>query len=105
MIRQSGQFFPNQTVAIKNKPSLGASSVGFYKPGESFVYDGYIHAEGMVWLSYVGGSGIRRYVAWRKINGKKCVVIKQLITPSYPEQGGFNLELTKDSSLKQFMED
>lgn len=76
LIFQSGKFYPSQTVAIRNRPSRTATHVGTYRPGESFTYDGYVKAEGMVWLSYIGGSGARRYVAWRVENGMTFGTIK-----------------------------
>lgn len=53
LIPQSGKFFPNQTVAIRNKPSRHVGSVGVYRPGEFFVYDSYIKAEGVVSLAFL----------------------------------------------------
>lgn len=70
-VSESGVFYPNQTISIRNKPSLSGTIVGHYSSGESFTYDSYVVNERYVWLSYLSYTGERRYVAWRDLNGEK----------------------------------
>ena len=48
---------------IRSGSSITSSVVGTYNKGESVAYDKKVTAGGYVWLSYIGGSGKRRYVA------------------------------------------
>ena len=48
-------------MAIRS-PSLSGEVVAVYGNGEVINYDSYCIAEGYVWISYIGASGIRNYV-------------------------------------------
>lgn len=48
---------------VRSEPSTSASIVASYSTGQSFKYDGYSIQNGYVWLTYVGGSGARRWVS------------------------------------------
>lgn len=48
---------------VRNAPDKNSASVAVYSKGQAFNYDGYVTANGYVWLSYVSNSGVRRYVA------------------------------------------
>lgn len=48
---------------VRNEPSTTAAISAQYERGQTFNYDGFIVANGFVWLSYVSFSGVRRYVA------------------------------------------
>ena len=48
---------------LRAEPSTASEIVATYANGQQFNYDGYLIANGYVWLSYIGGSGHRRYVA------------------------------------------
>lgn len=48
---------------VRSEPSTGAPVVASYAAGQTFTYDSFIITNGFVWLSYIGGSGARRYVA------------------------------------------
>lgn len=49
---------------IRTAPSMSSSVVGRYSPGESFVADDVVFADGHIWATYVGAtSGKRRYVS------------------------------------------
>ncbi|MFH6737150.1 SH3 domain-containing protein, partial [Streptococcus suis] len=76
-ISETGRFYPNQTVTIRNHPSRSGGVVGQYNSGESFSYDSYVVNDGHIWLSYVSYSGERRYVAWRVQNGTKFGTIDE----------------------------
>lgn len=50
---------------IREEPSTSSKSVGSYNKGESVIYDYYVDNEGYRWISWVGASGKRRYMAVR----------------------------------------
>lgn len=53
-----------KSINVRRKPSTSSNIVASYKKGESFDYDTVIvDANGFVWVSYVGRSGNRNYVA------------------------------------------
>jgi GH25 family lysozyme M1 (1,4-beta-N-acetylmuramidase)/uncharacterized protein YraI len=68
-VAQSGTFRATVTVNVRSAPSLSAGVVATYSPGQSVQYDSYIDADGIRWISYVGASGNRRYVARKKLDG------------------------------------
>lgn len=58
---------------VRSAPSTNnqvGKVVAQYKKGQAFLYDSYIDAGGLRWLSYISYSGARRYVAQRKGNIK-----------------------------------
>lgn len=57
---------------IREKPSTKSKAVGSYSQGESVYYDYYIDSEGYRWISWIGRSGHRRYMAVRSLkNGSR----------------------------------
>lgn len=82
-VNESGRFFPNTTVNVRDYPSTRGNVVAQYVSGQSFNYDSYVINDGYIWLSYISYSGPRRYVAWRVRNGQTFGTI-----PSGPS-GGF----------------
>ncbi|WP_338631129.1 N-acetylmuramoyl-L-alanine amidase [Clostridium baratii] len=56
---------------IREKPSTKAKSVGTYRKGESVNYDHYVDNEGYRWISWIGASGNRRYMAVRVLSTNK----------------------------------
>lgn len=70
-IPESGTFYPNTTINVRDYPSTHGNKVAEYTAGGSLVYDSYVINEGYVWLSYISRSGARRYIAWRVKGGKK----------------------------------
>ncbi|MCB5955959.1 SH3 domain-containing protein [Enterococcus sp. CWB-B31] len=70
-VAETGRFYPQMTVNVRNAPTTTSPQVAQYYKGESFVYDSYVVNEGYIWLSYISGSGVRRYVAWRVQGGEK----------------------------------
>lgn len=56
---------------IREKPSTNSDSVGSYSKGESVIYDYYVDNEGYRWISWIGGSGKRRYMAVRVLSTGK----------------------------------
>lgn len=63
-IKETGTFYPNCTIKIRNAPSTKGEDTGLvYKKGMSVNYDGYVKREGYVWISWIGASGVRRWMA------------------------------------------
>lgn len=56
---------------IREKPSTNSKSVGSYNKGESVIYDYYVDNEGYRWISWIGASGNRRYMAVRVLATNK----------------------------------
>ena len=56
---------------IRNYPSTNVEIVGTYSKGEGFYYDSVFINEGYYWTSYVSYTGVRRYVASRKIDNSE----------------------------------
>lgn len=50
-------------VNVRTSPSTSAEVVAVYDNSEEFHYDSVYSAEGYIWVSYIGQSGERRYVA------------------------------------------
>ena len=68
---ETGTFYPNTTINVRDYPSTQGSILAQYTTGESVVYDSYVSNDGYVWLSYLASSGARRYLAWRVQDGEK----------------------------------
>lgn len=69
-IKEIGTFYPNTTVNVRDYPGTKGNVVARYTAGESVNYDSYVINDGYIWLSYIAGSGSRRYVAWRVKDGQ-----------------------------------
>ena len=68
-IKESATFYPNTTIKIRKAPSLRGQDTGLvYKKGMSVIYDGYVKREGYVWISWIGQSGSRRWMAAGELN-------------------------------------
>lgn len=66
LVRQNGTCTVNvNELMIREKPSRNSNSVGSYKKGEKVIYDYYCDNEGYRWISWVGRSGKRRFMAVR----------------------------------------
>lgn len=50
-------------INIRRWPSLASEVVGIYKQGDTVNFDSEGYANGYYWISYVGGSGMRNYMA------------------------------------------
>ncbi|MEG2786463.1 MAG: N-acetylmuramoyl-L-alanine amidase [Romboutsia sp.] len=58
-------------LTIREKPSTNSAAVGSYSRGESVNYDYYVDNDGYRWISWIGGSGKRRYMAVRVLSTNK----------------------------------
>ena len=57
---------------VRTEAGLGAEIVAVYSTGQEINYDGWIDNDGYIWITYIGGSGNRRYVAVGKSeNGQR----------------------------------
>lgn len=54
---------------VRAEPSTSSEVVASYSRNESFFYDSVYVNDGYIWVSYIGGSGKRRYVAAGVANG------------------------------------
>lgn len=54
---------------IRADASTKSKIVGMYKSGQTVYYDQVYEADGYRWISWIGGSGNRRYAAIRKLDG------------------------------------
>lgn len=61
---------------VRSAPNTNAAIVAQYGVGQSINYDQVYECDGYRWISYVGGSGKRRYVAFRKLSGDTTPWIK-----------------------------
>ncbi|WP_435029642.1 N-acetylmuramoyl-L-alanine amidase [Levyella massiliensis] len=69
---ENWHFTPSCTTNVRVLPSTSSQVVAQYGPGERVNYDEVYVGNGYVWLSYIGRSGNRRYVACRPYhNGVK----------------------------------
>lgn len=48
---------------VRAKAGLDGEIVAVYTPGQKIHYDGWCDLDGYIWITYIGGSGLRRYVA------------------------------------------
>ena len=56
---------------IREKPSTNSDVVGSYSKDETVQYDYYVDSEGYRWISWIGASGKRRYMAVRVLSTNK----------------------------------
>jgi CHAP domain./Bacterial SH3 domain. len=58
---------------VRNKPNVGATVTGVVGEGYTITYDNYIDSDGYIWISYIGYSGNRLYMAvGESKNGKRA---------------------------------
>lgn len=70
-IKEYGTFYPNCTIKIREAPSQKGNDTGlYYTNGMSVRYDGYVKRDGYVWISWIGASGKRRWMAGGELNSK-----------------------------------
>lgn len=56
-------------IFVREKPSRKSKKITYYSRGETVAYDYYTINDGHVWISYIGMSGNRRYMAIGEHNG------------------------------------
>ena len=64
LIPENGTFIIGDTaINVRRGPSLNSEIVALYNPGQEVHYDYKGSANGYRWISYVGESGNRNYMA------------------------------------------
>ncbi|MDY4509995.1 MAG: SH3 domain-containing protein [Streptococcus hyovaginalis] len=66
-LASSGNYQFTSRVSIKNEPKISATEVAYYDKGQSVFYDKVLEADGYKWISYMSGSGVRRYIPISKL--------------------------------------
>ena len=69
----TAKFLTN--VNVRAGPTTGSSAVAMYHPGETVRFDRVVNGDGRTWISYIGGSGNRRYCCAIDRNGEKYIDI------------------------------
>lgn len=68
-VAQKGTFTANTAMSIRRTPSTKNNvPVAVLLKGQSVKYDSYIDREGILWISYIGFSGKRNYIARRRLD-------------------------------------
>lgn len=65
-----GTYQFSSRASIKSEPKQAAAEIAFYDKGQSVHYDQTLEADGYRWISYISGSGTRRYIAIEKLASK-----------------------------------
>lgn len=64
LIPETGTFtVGDAAINVRRAPNLNGEIVAVYEPGQSVTYDSKGSANGYRWISYIGGSGNRNYMA------------------------------------------
>ncbi|MET3564108.1 GH24 family phage-related lysozyme (muramidase) [Enterococcus rotai] len=63
LISKKGVFIPNKKVAVSGDTNPSSPALAYYDAGEAIPYDSYVFVNGYAWISYIAGSGLRRYIA------------------------------------------
>lgn len=61
---------------VRSAPSTKAPIVATYDKGQQINYDSVYEGDGYRWISYIGRTGHRRYVAYRRLSGNTKAWIK-----------------------------
>lgn len=83
---EKGTYYFTSRKEVRGEPSLSSPELAYYDNGMSVYYDKTLKAEGYQWISYIGGSGNRRYIAIDKLNQSED-------NPSNPHSGSSAEEL------------
>lgn len=72
MVPEEGEFtLGDMSINVRREPSLLGEVVAVYEPGEVVTYDYKVLAsDGYRWISFVGGSGHRNYMAIAPVDAK-----------------------------------
>jgi len=77
------------TVNVRSSPSTSSTAVAQYKAGETVKYDQVVVQDGRTWISYIGGSGNRRYCCAIDKDGSQYVSVGTTSTPTPPSGGSY----------------
>jgi len=84
----SGVGYFVTTVNVRSGPSISSEAVAQYSAGETVQYDKVVTSEGRTWISYIAGSGKRRYCCAIDTDGSQYIVNKSP-TPPGPDPGKY----------------
>lgn len=59
----SGIFYPSKKLPVSGDTNPSSPALAYYDAGEAIPYDSYVFVNGYAWISYIAGSGLRRYIA------------------------------------------
>ncbi|OFI49093.1 hypothetical protein BG261_04260 [Floricoccus tropicus] len=62
LVPESGTYTFTTRTGVKNEPKKSSPDLAFYDKGMTVVYDNIVTNDGVKWISYIAGSGARRYV-------------------------------------------
>lgn len=60
-------------VYVREEPNRDSKALALYKKGDYINYDSVYESDGYRWISYIGNSGKRRYVAYRDMEGNQWI--------------------------------
>ncbi|WEV60083.1 SH3 domain-containing protein [Streptococcaceae bacterium ESL0729] len=78
----SGLYRFKTSSHVRAEPRLSSPSLASYYPGDTVIYDQLTQADGYLWISYIAGSGKRRYIAVEQVDSQS-----QVPANSHPVQG------------------
>lgn len=67
--KQTGRFYPNTTIRVRDIPSVTGKEIAKYHNGEYVDYQALHWGNGYIWLEYVRGSGGKGYIPCREYDG------------------------------------
>ena len=76
-IASSGTAYFLTSVKVRAGPSTSSEHVATYSKGESVKYDKVVKGDGRTWISYIGGSGNRRYCCAIDKDGSQYISTKK----------------------------
>jgi hypothetical protein len=79
-----GVFYPTIQLPVSGDTDPNSPAIAYYGPGEAIIYDSYIFSNGYVWISYISGSGLRRYIAVGPDDGRTDTVWGTGFLDNYP---------------------
>lgn len=104
-IPSSGTYNFKERSSVLAEPKKSSTELAYYSAGQSVFYDKLLDADGYKWISYIAGSGNRRYVPIQKLDSEKAEsttttkpVENQPTKPNIPSAGSYTIG--KRSSVK-----
>lgn len=96
----SGTYKFTDRRSVVAEPKMSSPELAYYSKGQSVNYDKTVDADGYKWISYIAGSGKRRYIAIQKLNtiASKPTTPKSIKKPNIPEKGSYTFSVR--SSIK-----
>lgn len=88
-IPYSGTFYPEFKLPVSGDTDPDSPALAWYDAGMAVPYDSYIFANGFAWISYIAGSGVRRYIAVGPDDGNVNTVWGTGFLGNYPMNSSF----------------